>query len=305
MLYGLGMASPELVQVAAMLRASQPREDAPLDVPAFRAYLESIGAPRPPRGVAAVAAKVAGRPAEWLVPEGVDPAGSPRLLYLHGGAYVSGSVHTHRGLAGRIARAAGCAAVVVEYRLAPEHPFPAAIDDALAALDEVATHGPPGVHGPASRLLVAGDSAGGGLTLATLLAARGRAKVAAAVTISAWTDLACGAESYVTRRDADPFIVPHLAREAGRAYLAGHDPRDPRASPLYGDLSGLPPLLMQVGDSEILLDDTLRFAQKARAAGVDVTCDVWPEMIHVWHAFPLPEGQQAIARIGEFLRSRA
>lgn len=242
-------------------------------------------------------------PAEWVVPRGADPR--TRLVYLHGGGYVAGSPRTHRGLVTRIARAAGMVALVPDYRLAPEHRFPAALEDARLALAHAFDHGPDGEE-PARRVVLAGDSAGGGLALATLVAARdaGERLPARAATLSAWTDLAATGASIETRAAADPMLPASLLKGWCRHYL-GEDtsPRHPLASPLYADLSGLPPLLVQVGDAEVLLDDSVRLAARARDVGVEVTLDVWPELFHVFQAFAgaLPEGREAIARLGAFL----
>jgi acetyl esterase/lipase len=297
------MASPALARVLTMLRSTQPREGDPFDYERYRRFLTAM-APRTPNGVQVLRTEVAGRTVDWVVPDGADP--DVRLLYLHGGAYVAGSVHTHRALAARVAQAAGCVGLLVDYRIAPEDPFPAALDDCIAALGYVAHYGPDGAPAPPRRLFIGGDSAGGGLALAMLLETRGQVPVTAAVTMSAWTDLTGTAESIVSRASTEPFLTPRFIKPTVDAYLNGWDPHDPRVSPLYGDLRGLPPLFMQVGDSEILLDDTRRFAAKAQAAGVDVTCEVWPEMFHVFQAFStiLPEGQQAIERLGAYLRSR-
>jgi epsilon-lactone hydrolase len=298
------MASPALARVLSMLRSTQPREGDPLDFERYRRFLTAM-APRPPNGVQVLRTEVAGRTVDWVVPEAADP--SVRLLYLHGGGYIGGSVHTHRALAARIAQAAGCVGLVVDYRIAPEDPFPAALEDCIAALGYIAHYGHDGAEAPPRRLFIGGDSAGGGLTLTTLLETRGQVPVTAAFTISAWTDMACTGESLLSRAPTEPFLAPHLMQPTAAAYLNGWDPRDPRVSPLYGDLRGLPPLLMQAGDSEILLDDTRRFAAKAQAAGVDVTCEIWPEMFHVFQAFStiLPEGQQAIEHLGAYLRQHA
>lgn len=240
-----------------------------------------------------------GVPGEWIVPPGAEE--SRVLLYLHGGGYVIGSVNTHRDMVSRIARAAQARALAIDYRLAPEHPFPAAVEDATAAYRWLLASGM-----PAERIVIAGDSAGGGLTLATLLALRdaGDLLPAAAVCISPWTDLAVTGESMDTKADVDPMIRKAEAIEGAKLYLAGADPKTPLASPLYADLSGLPHLLIQVGTHETLQDDSVRLAERARAAGVDVTLEQWEEMIHVWHffAFILPEAQQAIDRIGQFVR---
>ena len=248
-----------------------------------------------------------GVPGEWVtVPESDS---NRRLLYVHGGGYVIGSALTHRRLCEGIARAGGCAVLNLDYRLAPEHPFPAAVEDAIKGLKFVQSNGPDG-EGAAEAVFVAGDSAGGGLTLATLLAARdqGVDQPNAAIGISAWTDLAISGETIQTRAEADPLITDSaMVKGMAAQYLGDADAEDPLASPLYADYAGLPPLLLQVGDAEILLSDTTRVTEKARAAGVDVVEEVWDEMFHVWHAFApmLPEGQAAIDRIGEFINQHA
>jgi epsilon-lactone hydrolase len=298
------MASAAFGPIVSMLRSQQQPEGAPFDIERYRSIL-TVTAARMPSGVSSLRTEVGGRAAEWLVPDRADD--SVRIVHLHGGGYIAGSIHSHRALAARIAQATGCVALIVDYRLAPEDPFPAALADAIAALEHVAMHGPGGAPGPPAHLFVVGDSAGGGLALATLLATRDRVPVTAAVTLSPWTDLSNSGATFATRRAADPILAPHMMGPSADAYLAGRDPLDALASPLYADLAGLPPLLMQVGDAEILLDDTVRFAAKAGAAGVDVTCEVWPEMVHVWHTFAamLPEARDAITRVGEYLRQRA
>ena len=269
----------------------------------LRAQLDSI-AGQMPKGTESEAAKGLSVPADWVRCGDVDP--DKRLLYLHGGAYISGSRVSHGPLAARISRASGMAVLLLDYRLAPEHPHPAAVDDAFAALAWMGEHGPSGVA-RATRTFIAGDSAGGGLTLATLFKTReAKARMPdAAVTLSAWTDLAMTGDTIKTRAAADPMIDPPLMAPAAALYLGKTDARAPLASPFYGDVAGLPPLLMQVGDDEVLLDDTLRFAERARSAHVDVTVDVWPEMFHVFQAFAgaLPEGREAITKIGAFLRA--
>ena len=244
---------------------------------------------------------VDGTPGEWITTEG--GAAEATILYLHGGGYVIGSINSHRELISRIARAAGARALAIDYRLAPEHPFPAAVEDATKAYRWLLHHG----VSPES-IVIAGDSAGGGLTVATLLALRdaGDPLPAAAVCISPWTDLEITGESMVTKADVDPMIRPDEAKGEAARYYGEAGPRHPLVSPIHADLSGLPPLLVQVGTSEVLLSDSTRLAERAKAAGVDVTLEEWEEMIHVWHffAFMLPEGQQAIERIGEFVRAK-
>ncbi len=239
--------------------------------------------------------------AEWLS----SPSARDGIvvLYLHGGGYVLGSPRSHRHLAAAVAAAAGAAALLLDYRLAPEHPFPAAVNDALAAYRWLLTTG----YAPA-RLAVAGDSAGGGLTIATLLSLRdaGLSLPAAGVCISPWVDLTCGGASYATKADVDPIVKLAGIDEMAKTYLGGVDPRTPLASPLYAELRGLPPLLIQVGSDEILLDDAVQLAERARAAGVDAMLEVWDRMVHVWHWFlpMLDDAPAAIERIGRFLRAR-
>ena len=291
------MASAALQAVIDQLRANPIAADAPLAV--LRAAFPEVPAPE---GTLVTPVDAGGVRAEWVVAEHAAP--DRRLLYLHGGGYVICSPATHRDLAGRLSKAAQVPVLVIDYRLAPEHPYPAAVDDALAAVRWISANGPNG-PAPASATFVAGDSAGGGLTLATLIGARnhGVRMPDAAVTLSAWNDLACTGNTMHTRAAVDPMVTAALLQRMIGEYLQGGDPAQPLASPLYADLRGLPPMLMQVGDAEVLLDDTLRVAEKAQAAGVDVTVDVYPEMIHIFQLFApvLPEGQQAIDRIGAFL----
>jgi acetyl esterase/lipase len=225
------------------------------------------------------------------------------VLFFHGGGYCIGSLNTHRHFTALLAKAASLRAVAVDYRLAPEHPFPAAIDDALAAYRALLKRGV-----PARRIIVAGDSAGGGLTLATLIALRDAADElpVGAVCLSPWTDLANTGASVESRAAADPLLSPRELYTFARTYLGSTDPRHPLASPLYADLAGLPALLVHVGGAEILLDDSVRFVERARAAGVDVTFRLDEEMIHVWHYFAplIPEGQEAVDAVGDWIRHR-
>jgi acetyl esterase/lipase len=239
--------------------------------------------------------------AQLLTPPGCEPGRA--LLYLHGGGYVFGSLRSHGGLAGEIARAARCQVLQLDYRRAPEHPFPAAVEDATAAHVWLLERGfAPG------HLAFAGDSAGGGLVLAALVHCRQRELPlpGAAVCISPWVDLEATGESYRTRAALDPLVQRKVVDEVTRHYLQGQDPRAPTASPIHAELSGFPPLLIQVGEREILYSDSEALAAKARASGLDVSFEEWPDMVHVWHLhYPrLTTGREAIDRLGQFVRAR-
>jgi acetyl esterase/lipase len=243
-----------------------------------------------------------GVPSEWVSAPDADAGRA--VLYLHGGGYVIGSINTHRALAARLSRAAKARVLVIDYRLAPEHPHPAAVDDAVAAYRWMLSTGL-----KPTRIAVAGDSAGGGLTVATLVAIRD-AKLAtpgASACLSPWVDLEGIGESMTTKAAVDPMVQKEGLIGMAKAYLGGKDPRTPLAAPLYADLSGLPPLLIQVGTAETLLDDSTRIAERARKAGVKVTLEPWENMIHVFQLFApmLDEGQQAIDKIGAFVREHA
>lgn len=263
--------------------------------------------PGPPAHTAR-SVRMGGVPCEWVEagaqeasPPKATDAGGGVVVLLHGGGYVSGSLVSHRGLAARVTEETATPVLVVDYRRAPEEPFPAAYDDALAAVEGVIRE----TEGP---LALVGDSAGGGLALAVSMALRdggGRLPVALAC-LSPWTDLAVTGESVDSRAKVDPlFDRTSLVTMAGH-YAGEHPLTDPRISPLYGDLQGLPPTLIQVGDAEVLLSDSTRLAERLRMAGVEVELDVWPHAVHGWQMFAglLPEGREALRRIGAFLRPR-
>jgi acetyl esterase/lipase len=290
------MASRDIGAVRAMLTAV-PTDELPLDE-LRRRYDAFSTVMLPPASVGIEPAELGGVKGEWVIP--AQPVAGRTMLYLHGGGYVIGSPVSHRHLAGALAEAVAAPLFVPDYRMAPDHPFPAAVEDALAGYAALLAQG----QDPA-QLIVAGDSAGGGLTLATLLAARDRslALPAAAVLISPWTDLSLSGETMTALRDRDPILrEPRLLEMAG-LYLDGQDPRTPLASPLFADLAGLPPLLIQVGSDEVLLDDSRRLAERAAGQGVKAELEIWDEMIHVWHFFypQLQEGREAIAKIGAFV----
>jgi monoterpene epsilon-lactone hydrolase len=243
-----------------------------------------------------------GVPGEWsIVPES-DP--SRILMYLHGGGYCSGSILSHRRMVTEAGRAAKMRTLAVGYRLAPEHRFPAALDDALRAWRFLR-----GVGIAACRIVVGGDSAGGGLTLALIgrLIELDEELPACAWLVSPWTDLTMSGVTLVTKDAVDPIIYEGYLDELASAYLpAGMDRTDPRVSPLYADLKGFPPILIQVGSAETLLDDALRLATKAGAADVPVTLQIWPHMIHAWPLWNahLDAGHRALAGAGLFMRDR-
>jgi acetyl esterase/lipase len=244
---------------------------------------------------------VAGMAAEWIGSAATSP--DHVLLYLHGGGYVVGSLHTHRDLAARLGRAAGARVLGIDYRLAPEHPHPAAVEDALAAYRWLLERD----LAPA-RLAIAGDSAGGGLTVATLLALRDRGLPlpSGAVCFSPWIDMEATGASMDEITD-DPMLNRALILHFARFYLTGGvDPRTPLASPLHAELAGLPPLLVQASRHEVLRDDATRLAERARAAGVACELELFDDVPHVWQIFAgiLPEGREAVERAGAFLRRR-
>ncbi|MCA6119262.1 alpha/beta hydrolase [Bradyrhizobium sp. WSM 1738] len=236
---------------------------------------------------------------EWIVP--ADAPRDKAILYFHGGGFRLGSIASHRDLIARIADASGCRVLAVNYRLAPEHRFPAALEDALAAYTWLREQ-----DFKPKDIVLAGDSAGGNLVLTAMLSLRhrGEALPAAGVLMSPWTDLAATGESYLSRATADPIHQRSMILALAKGYMGdGGDPFDPLASPLYADLVGLPPLLIHAGDRETVRDDATMLAEKAKAAGVDVELKVWDGMIHVFQMFSeIPQAQTAMAAIASFLR---
>lgn len=254
--------------------------------------------PQPPRSTKVVALSAGGVPSERVIT--LAARASHHVLYLHGGGYRTGALPLFRHFTWRVADAAKACVLAIAYRLAPEHPFPAALEDAVAAYQWLLEQG-----ADPQRISVLGDSAGGGLAFGLLLKLRdeGVPLPGAAVGLSPWTDLALTGASLKTNAASDPMLdagaVPRFAAE----YLGGADPRNPYASPLYGDLRNLPPALIQVGSDEILLDDAVRLAERLRNAGGDAELQVWPRMPHDFQMFApiLPEARAAIAQIGDFL----
>jgi epsilon-lactone hydrolase len=270
-----------------------------LDVPKERADVESMARIFRPMGrITCEPVSADGVPAEWICPQGRETRGA--VLYLHGGSFLAGSITSHRTLAGNVAQASGSRVLLVDYRLAPEHPFPAGLEDAVTAFAWLHEQG-----FSAGRVAVAGDSAGGNLALALLLSLRdhGQPAPAAAVCFSPVPDLTFSGASWGFNAKKDLLIEEAKEREAVRLYLRDTDPRSPLASPSFADLRGLPPLLIQVGSYEVLLSDCETFAENARAAGVEVQLEVWPGMQHEWQfaARLLPEGRSAVLHAGAFL----
>jgi epsilon-lactone hydrolase len=257
--------------------------------------------PPPPRGTELTVVDAGGVKAERVATPGSRPG--RYVLHLHGGAYLLGFPALFRDFTWRIADAAGARVLCLDYRLAPEHPFPAALEDVIAAYRWLISEG-----ADPHQVALIGDSSGGGLALASMMRLRdeGLPLPAAAAVLSPWTDLALTGQSLTAYGLSDPMVPVELMPKAVDLYLAGADPRSPYASPLYGDAAGLPPTLILVGSDEALCDDAVRMAERLRAAGGDVELEVWPRMFHVWPMFAriLPEARAAIARIGAFLQGR-
>jgi acetyl esterase/lipase len=291
------MADAEIEVIRAQL-AARPR---PAGLAERRQRLDALGAPyHLPPDVAVEPVDAGGVAAEWTTTPEADPGRV--ILFLHGGGYISGSIASHRHMIAEAGRQARARTLALGYRLAPEHPFPAALDDAIAGVRFLLAQG-----FAQSRLAIAGESAGGGMAVATLVSLRdvGLPLPACAWLSSPWVDLEQRGGSMATKAAVDPLIQRPYLDELATAYLNGADPRTPLASPLNADLRGLPPLLIQVGSAETLLDDAVRLAGVAGAADVRVTLDVWPDMIHAWHLFhpQLAAGRRALAAVGDFIRA--
>jgi epsilon-lactone hydrolase len=273
-----------------------------LNVSKDRADNEAFAKTFKPLGkVDIVNVEAGGVPAAWFIPPGTVTGRV--ILYAHGGSYNSGSITSHIPLTSNLSIAARSRLLALDYRLAPEHAFPAAIEDALSAYHWLLSQ-----NIEPRRIVVAGDSSGGGLILALLLALRdkGVPLPAAAVCLSAWTDLTCSGESWKRNEKVDFMLKLTPTLQSAQIYLGDTDPRAPLASPLFGDLQGLPPILLQVGSHETILSDSTEFAEKARSSGVDVTLEVWKSMQHDWQyaASLLPEGRQALAHIAKFIAEK-
>lgn len=292
------MAQSEIDAVRAML-AAKPR---PVGWPQRRRRIEEVGSVWPAADdVALTAVDLGGGGGEWSIVPGSDAARV--LIFFHGGGYCSGSIRSHRRMVTEAGRAAGLRTLAVDYRLAPEHPFPAALDDALTAWRFVRREGIAAAH-----IAVGGDSAGGGLTVALInrLRREDGEQPACAWLVSPWTDLTMSGATLASKAAVDPLVHEDYLEELADAYVpAGFDRRDPLISPLYADLRGFPPTLIQVGSDETLLDDAVRLAAAAGAADIAVTLEVWPHMIHAWPLWNarLEAGRRALDSAGRFMRA--
>jgi epsilon-lactone hydrolase len=291
------MANAEIAAIREML-AAKPR---PADLAERRQRMNALGTRYAmPADVEVRPVDANGVSAEWT---STPVANANRaMLFFHGGGYMSGSLESHRHMVAQAGREAGTRTLALDYRLAPEHPFPAALEDALSGYRYLVAQG----IQPAD-IAIAGESAGGGLAVATLVSLRDAnlPLPACAWLSSPWVDLEMSGGTMVTKAAVDPLIQKPYLTELAAAYLKGQDPRMPMVSPIHADLHGLPPMLIQVGSDETLLDDAVRLAGVAGAAEVRTTLQIWPQMIHAWHLFyaQLADGRRALAEVGAFLRA--
>jgi len=297
------MVSPESRDYLRRLRETPPfgangfsLEDLRLGMSTRREPLEA--------DVECVPADAGGIPGQWVLAPGAHP--DLRLLYAHGGGFVSGSGDFYLPLAAHISAEAQCAVLLPDYRLAPEHPFPAGLEDCFQAYQWLRDTGPTG-PAPARATFIAGDSAGGGLALSTMMALRDRQfpLPKAGIALSPFADLTLSGESIRSQAELDPIMHPSALPDFVSLYVAESDVRAPLVSPVFGDYTGLPPLLIQVGEFEVIRDDSVMVAEKARADGVEVTLEVWEGMFHVFQSHDplLPEGRQAMAHIASVIRA--
>ncbi len=275
------------------------------DVEAFQAQIASADSllPSVPGHVEVEAFSIGEIPCEWLWAGGQSGDRDAALLYLHGGGYVTGGLNSHRDVAWRLSRSANCRVLLIEYRLAPAHPFPAALEDATECYRWLLDNG----YAP-NKLAVAGDSAGGGLSLSLVMNARnlGLPLPLSLALISPWCDLSLSGDTVALNAKADAMLDPAGLEKMALAYLSDRDPRAPLASPLFGDLSGMPPMMIVAADNEILLSDSNRLAETVRALGGEASVDLWSGVPHAFPVFAsrLPEGRKAIEQLGRFLRER-
>lgn len=287
--------SKQLESIVSLLRDRE--QDGPNTVEEWRVAYDKLGALVPAREGVPV------EPADGIRGEWIGTGAGPVVVYLHGGGYCIGSLGSHRPMLTHLAAAVGGPVLAVDYRLAPEHPFPAAIDDAVAACRKVLAE-----HDP-RRVVIAGDSAGGGLTAATLIALRdaGDLMPAAGICLSPWTDLTQSGATISTKADVDPMVRADDLDRWAAAYAGAADRDLPGISPLFGDFEGLPPLHIEVGTAEVLLDDARRLAARALDSGVDVTVFEGEDLVHVWHFFAgiVPEADEGIRRVAEVIGAHA
>jgi acetyl esterase/lipase len=292
------MPDPEMIalraQIAARTRATE--------LPQMRADYDARGLGFGlPSDVTVEKVSANGVKAEWTATPGADA--TKAILFLHGGGYVIGSLDSHRHMVAECGRQAGMRTLAIDYRMAPEHPFPAAVEDTVAAYRFLLESGIAAKH-----IAIAGDSAGGGLVVGGMLAIRaaGLPLPACAWCISPWVDMQALGQSFTDRSETDPTVQAATIKFMAETYLAGADPKSPTAAPIYADLRGLPPMMIQVGACETLLDDSIALARAAGIADVPVDLQIWPEMIHVWHTYHtvLSAGKRAIAAGGAFVKSK-
>jgi monoterpene epsilon-lactone hydrolase len=294
------MISEGMQNVINMLKQFQESMQEERSVKASRDRLEQIAASEPlPDDVKCEQVDAGGIPAEWIfTPEVTE---SNVIIYLHGGGWIAGSLNSHRNHVARISRASNIRVLNIEYSLAPEHPFPAGLNDCVIAYKWVLSLGI-----KPDKVIIAGDSAGGNLTLASLIKLRdeGTPLPIAAVCLSPLTDGTLSGESYKTRANFDPVLTPEGVEFMISQYVEKKERKNPLVSPLFADLHGLPPILVHVGTAEILYDDSIRFAERAEEAGVDVTLEVFEDLIHVFHVFGglAPEGQEGANKVGKFVK---
>ncbi len=293
------MPSQEFNQILDLIKSLPDNSGLPMEQ--RRVEMEASVALLPmAEGVSFEPVKIGDMQAEWIIPSEIK--NDSTILYLHGGGYCLGSITTHRSMVSFLAKASKSKALMIDYRLAPENPFPAAVEDAVSAYRWLLARGT-----QPQRLVISGDSAGGGLTVATLvdLKEKGEPQPAAAICLSPWVDLEGIGDSMVTKAEEDQMLTREELIEFSNNYLAAADPRSPLAAALYADLQGLPPLLIQVGTAEVLLDDATRLAARAKDAGVPVVLENWDDMFHVWQmliGLGVPESQDAIDVIARFIK---
>lgn len=295
------MVSPESREYLRRLRETPPFGASGFDLEELRVGMATRRDPADP-AVRCLRVEIAGLPGEWVLAPGADP--DVRLLYLHGGGFCSGSGAFYLPLAAHLSAAAHCAVLLPDYRLAPESPFPAGLEDCVRAYQWLTATGPDG-PAQAEKTVIAGDSAGGGLTLATLLCLRdqGLPLPKAGIALSPFADLTLSGESIRSEAGSDPIMDPRCLPDFVTRYVAGQTVQNPLISPVFGHFSGLPPLLIQVGEHEIIRDDSVQVAARARADGVAVTLEVWEGMFHVFqsHEPLLPEAREAIQHIASMM----